>query len=151
MHNGKHIKLRESGRLEGAPLLFSLLYVAKIRETASSSFERAATESWTRTMLDTSVSNRDENRDERNFMSVASAWVFSMDTGSHALAIVRLFRSLSLSFTKRYNEITMKNLARECHWARAGTREKSRYVTIDSREKAYGSPRCVKCRFTFRS
>ena len=44
VHNGKHIKFWSLERLKDVPLLFLLfLYITKIRETASSSFERAVT------------------------------------------------------------------------------------------------------------
>lgn len=117
-------------------------------------------------MLDTSVSNREENRDEsktsRDFTSVNSGVgvpprITESPFKVHAFTIGRSFRSLSLSLSKWCNEISMKkkkSSTRIYHWARASTREKSRYVTIDfarEKEALRLSAMYIKHRFTFRA
>lgn len=141
MYNQYHIKFRASEKPKGVPLLLSFLYIARIRESASSSFERAATRRkrvlwWTFLHL---IEKKIGTSSVLLFHGRLFSVDFPTDTKFRAIqsthiTIGRSLRSLSLSLSKRCNEISMKNLAREYHWARASTREKLRYV-IDSRAK----------------
>jgi len=98
---------------------------AGFRETASSSGGRVAA---SRERL--LIFNREENRDKhriaaRFYDSMSERGRFGVASPDRTLflgspTIARPFRSLS----KRCNELSMKNLARVYHRARAGTREK---------------------------
>jgi len=157
MRNKKHDKIdmrfREAERR--VLLLFLLLYIVKIRKTASSSFERAAT-SRKRVLCRTFLYLIEKKIGTEQRLAILRMWIrheYQIIRSSTHVTIGRSFRSLSLSLSKRCNEISMKNLAREYIIERARVLAKNCDTSslIRAWKKAYDFAVYKTPHFTFRA
>lgn len=153
--NQKHDKIDMRFREAKGRFLAFLLYIVKICKTASSSFERAAT-SRKRVLCRTFLYLIEKKIGTEQRLEILRMWIrheYQIIRSSTHVTIGRSFRSLSLSLSKRCNEISMKNLAREYIIERARVLAKN-YDTsslIRAQKKVYDFAVCKTQHFTFRS